>query len=118
MFVTPPGQVMTGGVVSSVQVKTTVRFVETPPHVLVAVMVNVRIFWQALPESTCVTLTPGVPHPPLTFTRDLIASSLGLFVGLQPRFPPVGTINDSVPTQLVTMICVQLLLLPQASVAV
>jgi hypothetical protein len=73
---------------------------------------------QAADPSTCVTLMVGVLQLSVAVTKAVILALVGRFVGLQPKLAPVGTevsIGAVVSTKV--MLCVQVALLPQASVA-
>ena len=63
------------------------------PQPSAAVTVKVRVGAQAVPPSTWLTLMVGeVVQLSVAKTKALILTSVGRFVTLQPRLPPVGTL--------------------------
>ncbi len=58
----------------------------------VAVTVKVRVMMQPLVVSTCVTLVVTALHVSVAVTWDFRLASVGGLAGLQPRFPPLGTV--------------------------
>jgi hypothetical protein len=91
----PPGAdaVITGAFVSSVQVYTTVAGVQVFPHSSVAEIVKVRVMAQAVPPSTCETLTLCTVQVSVAPTNAATPASVGSVTGLQPKtkFVPLGT---------------------------
>ena len=62
------------------------------PQASVAKIVKVRLGEQFVVPSTCVTLMVGVPQLSVAVTRALILTSVGIFVALQPKLAPIGTL--------------------------
>jgi hypothetical protein len=94
-FRSPPAgfDVITGGVVSVVQVYTTVLGVDGLPQLSFAVIVKVRVVLQPVVESECETVIVGLPvQSSVAITPALTLSSVGGLAGLQPRSPPVGVL--------------------------
>src|SRR2546421_283479 len=90
--VAPLGTVRVGGVVSAVQVKTTVVEVELL-HASMALTANVRVSTQPLMASVWVTLMVTAPQASVAVTCPAMLASVGKLVGLQPRLPPVSVMS-------------------------
>jgi len=63
------------------------------PQPSVAVTVNVRVTVQPLLASLWKTLMVAALQVSVAVTSDLILASVGSVAGLQPRFPPAGTLE-------------------------
>ena len=59
-----------------------------------AVIVKVRVGAQAVPLSTCVTVTLAAPQLSEAVTSVLTLASVGSVVGLQPSALPAGTVDE------------------------
>jgi hypothetical protein len=92
----PPvgSEVKTGGVVSTVQVYTTVCGAEVLPQASVAVTVNVLVWAQGEPLRADVTVMVGVLlQLSVAVTKAFTLATEGSVAGLQPRLLPVGTVT-------------------------
>ena len=86
------------------------------PHASVAVYVRV---WERLqPFSVIVPSADDIVGTPQLSVANAVPSA-GMLVGLQPKSAPAGhDVNSGFTSSLTLIICVQVAVLPQASVAV
>src|SRR5207244_5673382 len=119
--VAPPGTVRVGGVVSAVQVKTTVAEVEFV-QASVAVTVKVRVAVHPLVASECVMLVVTRLQASMAVTSVAILTSVGRLAGLHPRLAPFGTVRiggvvSSLVEAYTTVLSVDLLQAPMTRTA-